>query len=89
MLCTKFFSMVIYNIGLVTYYKGSLFEATLLEERYREGQKWQEDDDEGEEEDVSSYWMTLRKREGTVHWKKKHWIAVCAEQALEVDKELT
>jgi phosphoglucomutase len=31
---------------------------TLLRERYREGQKWREDEDE----DVSSYWMTLRKR---------------------------
>jgi hypothetical protein len=34
-----------------------------LKEREREGYKrW-----EGEEEDVSSYWMTLREREDTVN----------------------
>jgi len=25
-----------------------------------------------EEEGVSSYWMALRKRGGTVNWKRKH-----------------
>jgi len=24
------------------------------------------------EEDVSSYWMTLRERQGTVTWKRDH-----------------
>jgi hypothetical protein len=33
----------------------------LLKEISRDGYKWRED----EEEDVSSYWMTLRKREDT------------------------
>jgi hypothetical protein len=27
---------------------------------------------EDEGEDVSSYWMTLRKREDTGNWKRKH-----------------
>jgi len=30
--------------------------------------KWQEDEEEG----VSGYWMTLRKREDTGNWKRKH-----------------
>jgi hypothetical protein len=30
---------------------------------------------EGEEEDVSSYWMTLRKAEYTGNWKWKHYTA--------------
>jgi hypothetical protein len=33
----------------------------LLKEIYRHGYKWRED----EEEDVSSYWTTIRKREDT------------------------
>ena len=32
--------------------------------------KWREDD----EEDLSSYWITFRKREGTVNWKRQHYI---------------
>jgi hypothetical protein len=28
---------------------------------------------ENDEEDVSSYWMTLRKREYTAYWKRKHY----------------
>jgi hypothetical protein len=35
-----------------------------------------------EEEDVGSYWMTLRKGEDTVIWKRKLCIAQCAELAL-------
>ena len=27
---------------------------------------------EDEEEDVSSYWMNVRKREDTGNWKRKH-----------------
>jgi hypothetical protein len=34
---------------------------TLLKERQREEQRWREE----EEEDVSIYWMTLRKRKNT------------------------
>jgi hypothetical protein len=32
-----------------------------------EGEKWRGD----EEENVSSYWMTLRKKEVTGNWKRK------------------
>jgi len=32
-------------------------------------QKGRKDD---EEEDVSSYWMILKEREGTGTWKRKH-----------------
>jgi hypothetical protein len=34
---------------------------------------------EDEEKDVSSYWMTLKKRK-----KRKHWIALSEDLALEV-----
>jgi len=34
---------------------------------------------EGKEEDVSSYWMDLRKREDTDNWKKKHSTVLCGE----------
>jgi hypothetical protein len=27
--------------------------------------------------DISSYWMTLRKREDTANRKRKHYIALC------------
>jgi len=37
---------------------------------------------EDEEEGVSSYGMTLRKREDFGNWKRKHWIALCRELAL-------
>jgi hypothetical protein len=40
----------------------------LLKERWREEQKGRED----EEEDVSSYCMTLRKRKDTGNLKRKH-----------------
>jgi hypothetical protein len=36
-----------------------------------------------EEEDVSSYWMTLKKWEGTGNWRRKHWIALFWELTLE------
>jgi hypothetical protein len=42
-----------------------------------------------EEEDVSSYWMTLRKRECTGNWKGKHKMAVSAELALEEAMDLS
>ena len=41
--------------------------------------KWWED----EKEDVSSYWMTLRKRQDTGSWKRKHRIALRWELTLE------
>jgi hypothetical protein len=37
-----------------------------LKERQKEGYKLRED----EEEDVSSYWMNVRKREDTGNWKR-------------------
>jgi hypothetical protein len=33
--------------------------------------------------DISSYWMTLRKREDTGNRKRKHYIALCEELPLE------
>jgi hypothetical protein len=33
-------------------------------------------DQEEEEEDISSYWMTLRTREGTGIRKRKHYITL-------------
>jgi hypothetical protein len=46
---------------LVTSGVGTAFSNTLLRDKQREGEQLWED----EEEDVSSYWLTLRKREGT------------------------
>ena len=46
--------------------------------------KWQED----EEEDVSSYWMTLREGESTRNWKNKHYTALCEKLNLEEAMEL-
>jgi hypothetical protein len=34
---------------------------------------------EDEEENVSSYWMILRKREDTGNRKRKHWMAHCVD----------
>jgi hypothetical protein len=36
-----------------------------------------------ENEDVSSYYITLRKREDTANCKRKHYIALCGELILE------
>ena len=38
---------------------------------------------------VSSYWMTLRKREGTGNGKRKHQIALCGELAMEGATDLS
>ena len=46
---------------------------------------WQED----EEEDVGSYWMTLRKGEDTLIWKMKLWIALCGELTLDEALDLS
>jgi hypothetical protein len=48
--------------GLVTFYVQTAFYNGLLKERYKGEKKWQED----EEEDVRSYWMTVRKGEDTL-----------------------
>jgi hypothetical protein len=54
-----------------------------LNEREREGLKRLED----EEEDVSNYWMTSRKREDTGNRKRKHSIALCGELSSEDSME--
>jgi len=48
--------------------EGTAFYITLLKERYKETYNRRED----EEEDVSSYWMTLQKGEVIGNWKRKH-----------------
>jgi len=48
--------------GLVTFCVETAFYNGLLKARYKGGQKRQED----KEEDVESYWMTLRKGEDTL-----------------------
>jgi hypothetical protein len=40
-------------------------------------------------EDLSSYWMTLRKRKYTGNCMRKHQIAMCAELALEEATDLS
>jgi hypothetical protein len=42
-----------------------------------------------EEEDISTYWMPLRKYEDTEHRKRKHQIALCGELALEEATDLS
>jgi hypothetical protein len=46
----------------------------------KEGRKGRED----EKEDVSIYWIALRKREGTGNWKRYQYIARCGERTVEV-----
>ena len=38
---------------------------------------------EDEEEGVSSYWMTLKEQKVVGKWKRKHYIALCGELALD------
>ena len=45
----------------------SAFYNRFLKERQKGGQKWKED----EEEDVGSYWMTLRKGEDILIWRRR------------------
>jgi len=47
--------------------------------------EWQED----KEEDEGSYWMTLRKEEDILIWKRKLWKALCGELALEEALDLS
>jgi hypothetical protein len=44
---------------------------------------------EDEEEDIGGYWMILRKVEDTLIWRKKLWIALCGELALEEALDLS
>lgn len=57
--------------GRLTEVVGAAFQNMLLKER----KKWREI----EEEDVSSYWMTLRKRQIIGTWKRNHYIARSVE----------
>jgi hypothetical protein len=50
---------------LVTFCRETAFYSRLLKERYKEG-GWGWKRQEGEEEDVESYWMTLGKGEDTL-----------------------
>ena len=70
---------------LVTHCIGTASWNTILKERENEGWKWWE----GKEEDVSSYWITLRKLEDIVNWKRKHYIALPGELALEEAVDLS
>jgi len=45
---------------------------------------WREED----EEDVNSYWITLRKGDNTGNGKWKHYIALCGELALDDTTDL-
>ena len=47
--------------------------------------KWQED----EEEDVRSYWMTLRTGEDILIWRRRLWIALCGGIVLEEALDLS
>ena len=44
---------------------------------------------EDKEEDVGSYWMTLRKGEDTLIWRRNLWIALFGELALEEALDLS
>ena len=46
---------------------------------------WQED----EEEDVRSYWMTLRTGKDTLIWRRRLWIALCGGIVLEEALDLS
>jgi hypothetical protein len=71
--------------GLVTFCVETAFYNGLLKERHKGGEKWQED----KEEDVESYWMTLKKKEDTLIWRRKLWITLCGELALEEALDLS
>jgi hypothetical protein len=43
---------------------------------------------EDKKEDLSSYWMTFRKTEDIGTLKRKHYIALCGELALEETLDL-
>jgi phage anti-repressor protein len=56
-----------------------------LKQRWQERYKGRED----EEGDVSSYWITVRKRENPGSCKMKHKISLSGEIALEVAMDLS
>lgn len=58
---------------------GTAFQNMLLKKRQKEGQKWQGD----KEEDVGSYWITLRKRENNKPFSIGSTRSQCGEQGLE------
>jgi hypothetical protein len=64
---------------LVIFCVETAFYNVLLEEIYKEGKKWQED----EEEDLRSYWMIFRKGEDTLIRRRKLWKALYGQFALE------
>jgi hypothetical protein len=57
----------------------------VIEGKIKEGLEVTED----EEEDVGSFWMTLRKGEDTLIWWRKLQITLCGELALEEDLDLS
>jgi hypothetical protein len=57
----------------------------VTEGKIKGGKNWQKD----KEEDVGSYWITLRKGEDTLIWRRKLWIALCGELALEEALDLS
>jgi hypothetical protein len=57
----------------------------VIEGKIKEGIEVKED----EEQDVGSYWMTLRKVEDTLIWRRKLQITLCGELALEDDLGLS
>jgi hypothetical protein len=70
---------------LVTFCIATALYNGLLKERYKEGYKWQED----KEEDIESHWMTLRKEKDTLIWRRKLWIVLYGELALEEALDLS
>ena len=40
-------------------------------------------------EDVSGYWMTLRRKEDTGNWKRKQSFELCGELISEEDRDLS
>ena len=49
------------------------FQNRVMKGRHKKGYKWQED----EEEEVSNYWMTLRKWQDIGNYKWKHHFVFC------------
>ena len=69
---------------------GDVLRINCLLQRVIEGKIKEEIEVTGyEEEDVGSYWMTLTKGEDTLIWKRKLWIALCGEHALEEALDLS
>jgi hypothetical protein len=40
-----------------------------------------------EDEEVSSYWMTLRNRDDAENWKKEHWMEIAVEEAMDLSQD--